>query len=120
MSPFIKEGERVLIGETPGRELHFGDIIALKEGEKIIVHRVIGKSCSQGHHLYFREKGDHNLNGKIVAAGDILGQALIIEKEGRKVNLDKPGWQIINVILAFHSCLIFYLYKVYQKLNVNR
>ena len=106
MSPMIEVGNVVRVSRTEPSKVRIGDIVAFKQdGQSVVVHRIIGKSLSDAR-LTFREMGDAGGPSGRIAAQDIIGRAIVIEKDGREICLDSPrhilgsrvfGWRLLLV-----------------------
>ena len=60
MQPNINKGDAVYLNKIiSDKSINKGDIIAYKNGKKLIVHRVVSKDCSTGK-CYYKTKGDAN------------------------------------------------------------
>ncbi|GEM_PF-6076052 len=118
MSPFIKEGDRLLLAAFSSSQIKPGDIVAIKTGPGIVIHRLIRKYRRHGR-LYFQEKGDGNLRGETIAPGDILGKAILIKRGEKEKHLNRPLWQIFNRIMGTYGYLLSSLYQLYQKTKQN-
>lgn len=59
MSPAINVGDLVVTKETDTSSLAVGDIIAFREGESVITHRIVGITETDGE-LQYTMKGDAN------------------------------------------------------------
>ncbi len=59
MNPGINSGDLVLVKETSPSSLKTGDIIAYREGDSVVTHRIVGITEADGT-LQFTTKGDAN------------------------------------------------------------
>lgn len=83
MAPLLRAGDAVLVRPVPPQALHPGDLVAVRRGEQVITHRLIGREAGG-----WRTKGDnrHALDPP-VAAGALLGRVVAVERAGRRVDL---------------------------------
>jgi hypothetical protein len=101
----IEVGNVVKVNRAEPSRIRIGDIVAFKDGQNVVVHRIIGKSLSDAQ-PNFRQMGDAGgPSGKIVAQ-DIIGKVTVIEKAGREIRLDSRrhimgnrifGWRLLIV-----------------------
>jgi hypothetical protein len=82
MHPLILGGDRVRVATR--RTAAPGDVVAIRRGEDLLVHRIVGM---QGGHLL--EMGDAELRACEVLAGELLGVAVAVRsRRGRLFRLD--------------------------------
>ena len=106
MSPMIEVGDVVSISKVQPFSIRIGDIVAFKDGQNVVVHRVINKSLSDSK-LTFRQQGDTGGAAKLIVAQDIIGKVTSIEKEGRKLRLDSPRYIINNRLIGWRLRLVY-------------
>ena len=105
MRPMIEAGDVVKVERAEPSSVRIGDIVAFKNGQCVVVHRIIGKSLSEAG-LTFREKGDAGGPSKVIEARDLIGKVTVIEKAGNEVRFDSPGHMIGNLIFGWRLLLI--------------
>ncbi len=113
MLPLIKDGDSVLIRHT--REgIGVGSIVAFRNDQKVIVHRVIKIEKGDGK-TAFLTKGDFNLKTDHPFHEDMLiGKVIAINRGGRQINLDTTFWSVIGRITSTFSFILSLNYRVYQ------
>lgn len=97
MRPFIKPGDYVEIQPFDAPKVGVGDIVCF--GKPVTCHRVIRKT-RKNNRLYVIEKGDNQLTGTHVPAGEISGRVAAIRKGDRTLNIRSPWWLLLNRFIA--------------------
>jgi hypothetical protein len=87
MFPLIRAGTRVFIRPVAPAELRPGDIIAFRDGERTVVHRLIQARRDAGQ-VQLREKGDNNPAARWIAPETVLGRAVRAERNGSVYRLE--------------------------------
>ena len=119
MRPLIEVGDLVKVTKVEPSRIGIGDVVALQQGESVVVHRIIGKRWSN-QQLLFRHKGDAGDFSGIALAQDLIGKACLIEKAGREMSLDTPGYAMSSKILGWRLCLADGLRRAKHKLIRRR
>jgi hypothetical protein len=86
MSPLIEADDTILAESVRLREPRRGSIIVFRDGDNLVVHRIIKKKTKDGHGLYC-QMGDNGSAYSWVGEKDVLGEVLFIEKRGRVIPL---------------------------------
>ncbi len=109
MSPYIKEGDMVLVQHT-ARRLRVGDVVVFKRAGDLVAHRVVSVR-GRGKDTIYRTKGDNlrSLDAP-VPQSSVLGVVICIRKADKLIHLEKPHIRFLNFVLADFSYLsaIFY------------
>ena len=100
MEPLVGVGDKVNVARAEPSRLHIGDIVAFRDGQNVLVHRVIGRSRSDGQ-FTFRHRGDAGTVSGIFTANNLIGKVCAIEKDKREINLEAPRYTISNKILGW-------------------
>jgi hypothetical protein len=82
MIPWLRQGDTVTV--KPVERCRPGDIVLWRRGDALTMHRVVARS--KGHVITKGDALDHL--DKPVAPGDILGQAVARERQGKVSCLD--------------------------------
>jgi hypothetical protein len=111
MSPLIEAHDTILAESVRLHEPRRGAIIVFRDGDNLIVHRIIRKRAEDGHG-HFCQMGDNSSAYSWVGEKDVLGEVLSILKRGRVIPLEGPmalsvGMGIRLVGLAFIESDIF-------------
>lgn len=113
MQPNIMVGDLVLVKNVDAKELKVNDVIAFRDGDKIVTtHRIVDTDTSTGEKC-FVTKGDSNntKDEKLVCKNKIEGKMVKrIPKLGKAVNfIQQPLGFIIMMMTIFIIGLIIYL-----------
>jgi|GEM_PF-1466747 len=107
MTPLIEVNDRVLVRKENIKQIGVGDIILFKEQGVLVVHRVLGKFCENGR-LYFLQRGDCGGSVGRIAAENVMGKVVAVEKKGRVLRLQ--GWKkIVNTLLGINNYASYHL-----------
>lgn len=114
MDPFIRSGDWVevaLCKDTAA--ITKGDIILFKKDESLYMHRVvkIRNGC-------FIAKGDRSLGDDgSMSAEDLVGKAVAVERNGRKIDLYSRRNRMISVLVADSGFVLQYLFLFLRKVS---
>jgi hypothetical protein len=87
MEPFLKTGDRVEAVRTSPAELRRGQIIVLRRGEEVVIHRFLA-----GESERLLEKGDAQARGNWWSWPDAIGVAVAVIRDGRRLDLREGPW----------------------------
>lgn len=98
MVPLVRPSDCLLVHPLGARRVRLGDLVAVRRGGEIVVHRVVG--CQTGGYW---TKGDAMLYlDPFVPPREILGRAVILElPTGRRVSLDEFPWDVVQCGLGW-------------------
>lgn len=100
MSPTIMKGWKTKVIPVAPEKFKIGDIIVFYR-DKLICHRLIGKSRNKDGKIFYWEKGDANSTFRMLNDTDIIGKVVEIRDEERRVVKPKH-WNKNNLYnLAF-------------------
>jgi signal peptidase I len=100
MEPLIRVGDRVRVTKAEPSRLRIGDIVAFRDGQNVIVHRIIGTSRANGQ-LTFHHRGDDSAASGKFAANNLIGKVYAIEKDECEIPNDTPKYELTNRILGW-------------------
>lgn len=84
MYPMIKEGDVLEVMPVPWRKVRVGDVLFYRSGERLLVHRVIGR-CSDEPGDRIRARGDAFLQADPpICEQDMVGRVDAIYRPGRR------------------------------------
>ncbi len=114
MYPSIREGELITVEPVVASDVTPGDIILYRSERGLLAHRVVGSSPTQSSvlspHYFFR--GDASLCcDQPVAAGQILGRVLCVERHGRSLALASRGAKLWHKARRCASRLKGWIYR---------
>ena len=87
MEPFLKEGDLVEAVRTRPMELRRGQILVIRRGEEVVIHRFLA-----GHASRFLEKGDAQARGTWWAWPEAIGVAIARVRDGHRQGLLEEPW----------------------------
>ncbi len=94
MYPTIKHGDKITLKRADISQLSIGDVIAVREGQKLQVHRIVWKKRS-----LFVTKGDHNFHfDSKVKKNQIIGLVTQINRRDNRRFKYRTKAQIIAII----------------------
>ncbi len=105
MHPFIRGRDVILVEPVDPARLRPGEIILYHRGDTShVVHRLVRRVEKDGR-LVFIAQGDNKLIADApILAEQVLGRVVGIEREGRRLRLDRgPGWLLNRVIYYFRG-----------------
>lgn len=105
MRPMIEVGNVVKVCRARPARIRIGDIVAFRDGQNVVVHRIIGKSLSNAHPT-FRHMGDASRSSGKIPAQNLIGRVTAIKKERREIRLDSPRHAISNKVLGWRLWLV--------------
>lgn len=82
MEPAFSEGDWLVVQAHPAR-LRFGDVVALRRGDHVVAHRVVGVKPP-------REMGDAMTWATTFTTTDVVGRVDATVRHGRTVSLRTP------------------------------
>ena len=87
MWPTIRPGEAITVEPATAMEIKLKDIVLYRTGRGMIGHRVV-RIANQNGELILLARGDADHGAsEPVAAGQILGKVVAVEREGRNIDL---------------------------------
>lgn len=89
MSPLIEAYDTIIAESVRFHEPRRGAIIVFRDGDNLIVHRIIRKRAKDGHGL-FCQMGDNSSAYSWVGEKDVLGEVLSIVKRRRVIPVEGP------------------------------
>ncbi len=110
MKPTIKDGEIIIIEPVNAENINRGDIILCRMERGVIAHRVMAIEHEGSKQPRFILRGDSaTSDDQAIAASDILGRVVGVERGGRAVNLSSVSAKKLAIIKTF-------LYKLQVRL----
>jgi len=103
MSPFIKDGDIVVISPSSNSAMSFGKPVAFVRtiSEKLVIHRIIGHNRNG-----FVVKGDSVLGiDGLIPMANILGVVTAIERNGKPIRLGLGSERILIALLSRFNLL---------------
>jgi signal peptidase I len=99
MLPLIRAGDRVLVAHGSA-DVQRGDVIVFQCQGRLVAHRVLRVECHSSERV-FLTKGDNSRHfDPLVNAKKVVGRALAVEREGRRISLDTAPWRVMGWLIA--------------------
>ncbi len=111
MYPVIRRGNQVLVEKAFLDKIRFGDIVVFKRGGMLTIHRSIGRREIGGRY-HFLEKGDANLQAKLIRAKSIIGRVTLIRTIGGPLRVIHGSGRWLQLALACISYTSFHLWTI--------
>lgn len=92
MQPLVRSGDEVIAQPIDPATLEVGDVVVVRHGAELITHRLVAID-REGWYL----RGDDAIwHDEVIGAEAIVGQVTAILRSDRRIDLQSPGWSIIN------------------------
>lgn len=96
MMPLLRDGDRVWVERQQAELLYPGDLVVIKVDHELITHRLVASRRG-----YWITKGDHAVHmDPMQEPGNILGCVLAVDMPGKRLDLNRKSWKIVNRWLA--------------------
>lgn len=106
MSPFLITGDRLLVKKIPCGDLATGDLIVYREKYEFTVHRFISVKTKKDGSSYIESKADnYTALDEPVVFERLLGKVLEIERDGKRIFLDRTTLRFFSLIAGIASRL---------------
>ena len=110
MSPFIKDGDVLILSPIPDSGLRRGDIVAALAPRELIVHRIVAKKAG----IYLL-KGDNNVQpDAMVEQSDVLAVVMCIERHGEQIRIGMGLERSLIAMLSRTNLLIYILHFLHR------
>ena len=119
MSPFLKIGDKVTVGNIIPKELKLGDIVVYKMQGSLCVHRYIYIINKQGKLIGLVTKADNrfDFDPYLVSIDQFVGKVIAIKRQDAKINLESFLWKKINFFIGTLSFLQAFIIKASRDLK---
>jgi len=116
MSPFIRDGDVIEVRPIKATAIRCGDVILCRRGSgRVVVHRVIRVSRKHGR-ITLVTKGDAlACPDGFIPPEQVLGQVVAIQRNGRRLRLDRGPRKWVNWLLAQLSPFSPWFYSLLGK-----
>lgn len=96
MRPLVNVGDHVWVEPVSFAALHPGDVVTVWHDGGLLTHRVL-KMNARG----CITKGDNCVaNDEPIAATQIVGRVVVVERRDRQIDLHRRRWQFVNRSVA--------------------
>jgi signal peptidase len=99
MKPLLREGDAVLVAHGR-KDVRRGDVVVFRQEGGLVAHRVlrIGRGDT-GCALVTKGDSLRRFDAPI-SAKQVVGRVVSIERNGRQMRLDTPGWRAVGWLVA--------------------
>ncbi len=96
MAPLVERGDLVLVQRVTPADLRRGDLLLVEQGGDFLVHRLVANDT---HGV--RTKGDKSSYADLpLPPQDVLGRVVAVERDGRRIELGRGWWPLVNRLLG--------------------
>jgi signal peptidase I len=107
MAPLVERGDLVLVQRVNPADLRRGDLVLVEQGGGFLVHRLVAaprrrgaRSCGPDAHQV-QTKGDNASYADLpLLPQDVLGRVVAVERDGRRIELGRGWWPMVNRLLG--------------------
>ena len=112
MSPFIKDGDLVMVSPLLGSSLRLGDVVVfIQPGvRRLAIHRVIRK---KGSSCFIKGDNTYQIDG-LIPKTNILGYVTRVERNGKRVYLGLGLERLFIALLTRRGLLFPFLLPVWK------
>ncbi len=96
MDPVALPGHRVTINPLSPGDLCCGDILALQQGETVVVHRFLMARTAGDGRRWYCQMGDNSPAWSWVLPDTVLGRVAAIDGPERSLHLSRRPWTWVN------------------------
>lgn len=91
MQPFIRDGDFLEVWPWDKHHTQVGDILFYKRpGGGVIAHRVVRCRMRQGQETFVMQGDAFLTSDGMIKAEHVLGRLAVIERQGKRIDLDHP------------------------------
>jgi len=115
MSPFIKDGDVIIVSPLSGALPRRGDVVAFThpQTQSLVVHRIVAKKGD-----CFIIKGDNTSNtGDLILKANILGCVTRVKRDGKKIFMGLGPERFLIALLTRRGLLFPLLYPLKRMLG---
>jgi signal peptidase I len=104
-NPWIRKGDILTIRRVDPAAIRRGHVVFYRSGGSLFAHRVVGKVQGQNELLLVTRRDAVPSPDAPVAASQVLGRVIWIERFGRGIDLESPAREALGWLLACFSAL---------------
>ncbi|MDD3168411.1 MAG: signal peptidase I [Eubacteriales bacterium] len=120
MEPAFASGDLVLVREVAADSLKEGDIIAFREGNAVVTHRIITITAEDGTRRYVTKGDNNNVEDSIAVTDDMIEGAYLLKIAGlgnAAMFMQTPLGMVIFIALPL---ILFILYDIFRRRHYER
>jgi hypothetical protein len=107
MAPLVERGDLVLVQRANLEDLRRGDLLLVEQEGDFLVHRLVAAPRRRGARYrgpdahQIQTKGDNASYADLpLLPQDVLGRVVAVEREGRRIELGRGWWPMVNWLLG--------------------
>lgn len=106
MAPLLHEGDQIII-EYGAKSVRIGDILAFRQDDRMVIHRVLSVARKGSAISCWITKGDNNMNIDLpVTPEQVIGRVVGACCSGCTRRIDTFGWRVTGYTTAVFGKLI--------------
>lgn len=90
MLPWVRPGDIAIIRKADGGNARFGDVALLRSGDRLLVHRIVGKQGNAELPEYIAKGDAHRNADGVFCREQLLGRVVRIFRKGKRIEMDEP------------------------------
>ncbi len=100
MLPSLRPRDWVTIRLTDPERVRLGDIVAFRQGDRVVVHRCVGWKMVGGER-WFCEKGEGQATWRWIPENRLAGRMETLDRDGQTRDMRKWPWSPLNRMIGF-------------------
>lgn len=120
MEPVFAAGDLVLVKEVPHDSLKEGDIIAFREGNAVVTHRILTITETDGARGYVTKGDNNNVEDSIAVTDEMIEGVYLLKIDGlgnAGMFMQTPLGMIVFIALPL---ILFILYDIFRRRHYER
>lgn len=120
MEPVFASGDLVLVKEVPADSLNEGDIIAFREGNAVVTHRIMTITAEDGARHFVTKGDNNNVEDRIAVTDDKIEGKYLLNVDGlgnAGMFMQTPLGMVIFIALPL---ILFILYDIFRRRYYER
>ena len=120
MEPVFASGDLVLVKEISPDSLKEGDIIAFREGNAVVTHRIMTITAEDGVRQYITKGDNNNVEDRIAVTDDKIEGKYLLNVDGlgnAAMFMQTPLGMVIFIALPL---ILFILYDIFRRRYYER
>lgn len=120
MEPVFASGDLVLVKEVPSDSLKEGDIIAFREGNAVVTHRILTITEEDGARRYVTKGDNNNVEDSIPITDEMIEGVYLQKIDGlgnAAMFMQTPLGMIVFIALPL---ILFILYDIFRRRHYER
>jgi len=120
MEPVFASGDLVLVKEISADSLKEGDIIAFREGNAVVTHRIMTITAEDGVRQYITKGDNNNVEDRIAVTDDKIEGKYLLNVDGlgnAGMFMQTPLGMVIFIALPM---ILFILYDIFRRRYYER